>query len=314
MQQPPRIRGVLAPVVTPFTRDLRPDPARFIAHCCWLLGQNCGLAAFGTNSEANSLSVDERIALLDALLAAGLDPARMMPGTGCCALTDSVRLTEHAVKAGCAGVLMLPPFYYKDISEDGLYRHFAEIVERVGDARLRIYLYHIPPVAVVGITPQLVERLMKRYPSTIAGMKDSSGDWHHTKTMLDAFATSGFDVFSGSEPFLLAGMRHGAAGCISATANVNPAAIDRLYQEWRSADADRHQEALDAVRKTVGQYGMIPALKQVIAHYANDPEWVTVRPPLTELTTAQAQRVIEGLKQLGFTMPGIGRAAAKSTV
>jgi 4-hydroxy-tetrahydrodipicolinate synthase len=314
MQQSLRIRGVLAPVVTPFTRDLSPDPERFIAHCRWLLGQHCGLAVFGTNSEANSLSVDERMALLDALLAAGLDPARLMPGTGCCALTDSVRLTEHAVKAGCAGVLMLPPFYYKDVSEDGLYRHFAEVVERVGDARLRIYLYHIPPVAVVGITPQLVERLMKSYPSAIAGMKDSSGDWHNTKTMLDAFATSGFDVFPGSEPFLLAGMKHGAAGCISATANVNPAAIDRLYREWRSADADRQQEALNAVRKTVGQYVMIPALKQVIAHYANDPEWVTVRPPLTELTAAQAQGVIEGLKQLGFEMPGIGRAATKAVV
>jgi 4-hydroxy-tetrahydrodipicolinate synthase len=314
MKQTPRIRGVLAPVVTPFKCDLSPDPERFIAHCRWLLGQNCGLAVFGTNSEANSLSVEERMALLDALLAAGLDPARMMPGTGCCALTDSVRLTEHAVKAGCAGVLMLPPFYYKDVTEDGLYRHFAEVIERVGDARLRIYLYHIPPVAVVGITPQLVERLMKRYPSTTAGMKDSSGDWHHTKTMLDAFATSGFDVFPGSEQFLLAGMRHGAAGCISATANVNPAAIDRLYQEWRSADTDRQQEALNAVRKTVGQYAMIPALKQVIAHYANDPEWLTVRPPLAELTTAQAQHVIVGLKQLGFDMPGIGRAAAKSAI
>jgi len=314
MQQPSRIRGVLAPVVTPFTRDLSPDPERYSAHCRWLLGQNCGLAVFGTNSEANSLSVEERIALLEALLAAGLDPARMMPGTGCCALTDSVRLTQHAVKAGCGGVLMLPPFYYKDVTEDGLYRHFAEVVERVGDARLRIYLYHIPPVAVVGITPQLVERLLKRYPSAIAGMKDSSGDWHNTKTMLDAFAASGFDVFPGSESFLLAGMRHGAAGCISATANVNPAAIDRLYQEWRGVDADLQQEALNAVRQTVGQYVMIPALKQVIARYANDPAWVTVRPPLTELTAAQAQQVIAGLKQLGFDMPGIGRVAAQTAL
>src|SRR5262245_44057308 len=145
MKQAQRIRGVLSPVVTPFNRDLSPDPRRFIAHCQWLLTQNCGLAVFGTNSEANSLSVNERIALLDALLAADVDPSRMMPGTGCCALTDTVRLTEHAVKAGCAGVLMLPPFYYKDVSEDGLYRNFAEVVERVGDSRLRIYLYHIPP-------------------------------------------------------------------------------------------------------------------------------------------------------------------------
>jgi 4-hydroxy-tetrahydrodipicolinate synthase len=250
------------------------------------------------------------MALLEALLAAGVDPARMMPGTGCCALTDSVRLTEHAVKAGCAGVLMLPPFYYKDVTDNGLYRHFAEVIERVGDARLRIYLYHIPPVAVVGITPTLVERLMKRYPSAVAGMKDSSGDWNNTKTMLDAFAASGFDVFPGSESFLLAGLRHGAVGCISATANVNPGAIDRLYREWHSADADRQQEALNDVRKTVGQYVMIPGLKQVIAHYAHDPAWVTVRPPLTELTAAQAQQVLAGLQQLGFTMPGLERVAA----
>src|SRR4249920_3683915 len=246
MDQALRIRGVLSPVVTPFTRDLRPDPQRFIAHCRWLLSQNCGLAVFGTNSEANSLSVNERIALLDSLLAADVDPWRMMPGTGCCALTDTVRLTEHAVKAGCAGVLMLPPFYYKDVSDDGLFRNFSEVIERVGDARLRIYLYHIPPVAVVGITPRLVERLMKAYPSAIAGMKDSSGDWNNTKVFLDAFAKQGFDVFVGSETFLLANMRANGAGCISATANVNPAPIDKLYREWQNGDAPAQQEALNA--------------------------------------------------------------------
>jgi len=309
MKQPQRIRGVLSPVVTPFNKDLSPDSGRFIAQCRWLLTQNCGLAVFGTNSEANSLSANERIALLDALLAADVDPARMMPGTGCCALTDTVRLTEHAVKAGCAGVLMLPPFYYKDVSEEGLYRNFSEVVERVGDARLKIYLYHIPPVAVVGITTGLVERLLKKYPTAIAGMKDSSGDWNNTKTFLDAFAKSGFDIFPGSESFLLAGLRNGGVGCISATANVNPAAIDKLYREWKNSDADQQQEALNVVRKTVGQYVMIPALKAVVAHYSNDPQWATVRPPLTELTAAQAKSVIDGLKKLGFDMPGLADAA-----
>jgi len=312
MKVPQRIRGVLSPVVTPFSKDLSPDAARFIAQCHWLLSQNCGLAVFGTNSEANSLSVNERIALLDALLAADVDPSRMMPGTGCCALTDTVRLTEHAVKAGCAGVLMLPPFYYKDVTEEGLYRNFSEVVERVGDARLRIYLYHIPPVAVVGITPGLVERLLKKYPTAIAGMKDSSGDWSNTKIFLDAFAKSGFDIFPGSESFLLAGLRGGGAGCISATANVNPAAIDKLYREWKNADADQQQEALNAVRKATGQYIMIPALKQVIAHFANDPDWCTVRPPLTELTAAQTKNVIDSLKKLGFEMPGLAQAHAKA--
>jgi len=310
MNEQKRIKGLLSPVVTPFKSDLSIDPERLVAQCRWLITQNCGLAVFGTNSEANSLSVNERIALLDALLAGGVDPSRMMPGTGCCALPDTVRLTEHAVKAGCAGVLMLPPFYYKGVSEDGLFRSFAEVIERVGDARLRIYLYHIPPVAVVGITPKLVERLLKAYPTAIAGMKDSSGDWNNTKTMLDAFAKSGFDVFVGSESFLLANMRNGGAGCISATANVNPAAIDKLYREWQGSDADAQQAALDAVRTTVGQYVMIPALKEVVAHYADDPAWVTVRPPLVGLTQAQAASVIDGLTKLNFTMPGLKRAKA----
>ena len=308
MKDSKRIKGVLAPVVTPFKADYSADHHRFVAQCKWMLTQGSGLAVFGTNSEANSLSANERIALLESLLQAGVDPARMMPGTGCCAFTDTVRLTEHAVKAGCAGVLMLPPFYYKDVTEEGLFRTFSEIVERVGDARLQIYLYHIPPVAVVGITPKLVERLLKRYPKAIAGMKDSSGDWNNTKTFLDAFAKQGFDIFVGSESFLLANMRNNGAGCISATANVNPAAIDKLYREWKNADADAQQAALDVVRKTTGQYVMIPSLKAVIAHYANDPEWATVRPPLVELTAPQAKTVVDGLLKLGFDMPGLAKA------
>jgi 4-hydroxy-tetrahydrodipicolinate synthase len=229
-----RIRGVLAPVVTPFKADLSPDRQRFIRHCQWLLSHNCGLAVFGTNSEANSMATEERSMLLDALVAAGIDPSRMMPGTGCCSITETVELTAHAVKHGCAGVLMLPPFYYKKVSEEGLYRYFSEVVQRVGDARLKIYLYHIPPVAIVGVTPKLVERLLKAYPNAIAGMKDSSGDWNNTKTFLDAFAKNGFDVFVGSESFLLANMRSGGVGTISATANVNPAAIDALYQSAKN--------------------------------------------------------------------------------
>src|ERR1700720_695483 len=218
-----RIRGVLAPVVTPFRADLSPDRERFIAHCKWLLSRNCGLAVFGTTSEANSLAAEERSTLLDALVAAGVDTSRMMPGAGCCSITETVKLTSQAVKHGCAGVLMLPPFYYKDVSEEGLYRYFSEVVQRVGDTRLRIYLYHIPPVAVVGITAGLVERLLKSYPNAIAGMKDSSGDWNNTRIFLEAFAVragravSGFDVFVGSESFLLAGMRNGGVGTISAT-------------------------------------------------------------------------------------------------
>ncbi|MGE0560149.1 MAG: dihydrodipicolinate synthase family protein [Burkholderiales bacterium] len=306
MSKTQRIKGVLAPVVTPFDKDLNPDTARFIAHCKWLISQGSGLAAFGTNSEANSLSFNERTALLDALLTAGVDPSRMMPGTGCCALTDSVRLTEHAVKAGCAGVLMLPPFYYKGVSDEGLYRNYSEIIERVGDDRLRIYLYHIPPVAVVGITPKLVERLLKKYPTAIAGMKDSSGDWNNTKVFLDNFAKQGFDMFVGSESFLLANMRNGGAGCISATANVNPGPIDRLYREWQNADADAQQKALDVARNTFGRkYLMIAALKAGVAHYSGDDQWCTVRPPLLELTKEERASLAAELKAIDFDMPGL---------
>ena len=305
MNQADRISGVLSPVVTPFKADLSPDPARFVRQCRWLLSQNVGLAVFGTNSEANSLSVDEKIDLLDHLVAAGLDPARMMPGTGACALPDSVRLTAHAVKAGCGGVLMLPPFYYKGVSEDGLFRSFAEVIERVADERLRVYVYHIPPVSQVPITLPLIERLLKAYGGTVAGVKDSSGDWGNTKAMLDTFAASGFDVFAGSETFLLANMRGGGKGCISATANVNPGPIARLCASWTGADADAQQARLDEIRGVFQKFPMIPALKAAIAHHGGDPAWATVRPPLVGLGREPAAALLADLDRRGFTMPGL---------
>ena len=305
MNRTDRITGVLSPVVTPFKADFSPDAERFVRQCRWLLSQNVGLAVFGTNSEANSLSVEEKVELLDRLVAAGLDPARMMPGTGHCALTDSVRLTAHAAKAGCGGVLMLPPFYYKGVSDEGLFRSFAEVIERVGDPRLRVYVYHIPPVSQVPITLTLIERLLKAYPGTVAGVKDSSGDWSNTKAMLDAFAPSGFDVFAGSETFLLANMRGGGKGCISATANVNPGPIARLYATWQGADADVQQARLDEIRGTFQKFPMIPALKAAIAHYGGDPAWATVRPPLVNLAADSAAALASELDKRGFTMPGL---------
>jgi 4-hydroxy-tetrahydrodipicolinate synthase len=302
---PTRLRGVLSPVVTPFDRNLKPDGERLARHCRWLLDNDVGLAVFGTNSEANSMSVAEKLALLDQLVAAGVPAARMMPGTGCCALTDSVEMTRHAVGLGCGGVLMLPPFYYKGVSDDGLFRSYAEIIERVGDERLRVYLYHIPPVAQVSISLALIERLLKAYPGTIAGIKDSSGDWNNTQAMLERFQPRGFDVFAGSETFLLATLRGGGAGCISATANVNPAAIARLAGTWQAADADGQQAALDAVRKVFQSMPMIPALKAAVAHYSGDASWGTVRPPLVALTEEQVRGLITTLEPTGFSMPGL---------
>lgn len=305
MDNPARITGVLSPVVTPFRRDLSPDPERLAGHCRWLLSNNVGLAVFGTNSEANSLSVDEKIELLDELVSRGIEPARLMPGTGCCALPDTVRLSAHAVKNGCAGVLMLPPFYYKGVSDDGLFRNFAEVIERVGDSRLRIYLYNIPPVSQVAITIPLIERLLAAYPGIIAGAKDSSGDWSNTKSYIDNFARHDFDVFPGSESFLLQGLQSGGVGCISATANVNPAAIANLFSTWRSENADAQQQRLNLIRGIFASYPMIPALKAAIAHHGGDTSWLTVRPPLVELTEVQKDSLMSELEAADFTMEGL---------
>ena len=301
-----RLAGVLAPVLTPFAADLAPDAGRLVRHCRWLLDHGCAaLAPFGTTSEANSLSVDERERLLEALVEGGIPPARLMPGTGCCALPDSVRLTAHAVRRGCAGVLMLPPFYYKAVTDDGLFRAFAQVIKRVGDNRLRVYLYHIPPVAQVGIGPKLVERLVRAYPRTVAGMKDSSGDFENTKIVLELLAKDGFDVFVGTEKLLLANLRAGGAGCITATGNVNAAAIDRLFRGWRSPEADRLQEEVNGVRAAVEKLPVIPALKAIVAHHARDPAWLTVRPPLVELASDAREALLAELGARGFAMPGL---------
>src|SRR5262245_4671529 len=302
-----RLRGVLAPVVTPFKRDFSPDARRLARHCKWLLAHGCsGLAVFGTNSEANSLAADERMALLESLVESGVPAAQLMPGTGCCALTESVRLTAHAVNLGCSGVLMLPPFYYKGVPDEGLFRNFATVIDRVADDRLQLYLYHIPPVAQVPITLPLVERLLKAYPRTVAGVKDSSGDWGNTKALIDAFAKQGFDVFAGSEVFLLRNMRAGGVGCITAGANINPHGIDHVYRNWQSPDAEALQTGVDSVRHILqSQVSMIPALKATIAHYADDADWGTVRPPLVELTLEERAKLVSELLAAGFDMPGI---------
>ena len=287
------LAGVLAPVLTPFDDRLEPDLPRFLAHCRKLLANGCdGLAVFGTTSEANSLSLEERERMLEALLKDGVDPARLMPGTGCSALPDTVRLTRKAVQAGCAGVLMLPPFYYKNISDDALFRSFAEAIERVADPRLRIFLYHIPQVSAVPIPLTVIERLRAAYPSIVVGLKDSSGDWDNTRSILEAFP--GFRVFVGSEKFLLQNLRAGGAGCITATANFNAPAIARLYAEWRSLDAERLQAEVDQVREIFQSFPLIAALKAALG-------WPAVRPPLLQLTPAQQVQLLARLGPIPYT-------------
>jgi 4-hydroxy-tetrahydrodipicolinate synthase len=216
----------------PVHEDFSIDVERFMVHARWLLEQGChGLALFGTTSEANSFSVDERMALLEAALAAGIEPERLMVGTGCCALTDSERLTRHAVDNGCLKVLMLPPFYYKGVSDAGLYRSYATVIDRIGNDDLRVLFYHFPKLSGVPITAGLIELLLADYPGIIAGLKDSSGDWSNTADLIERFPE--MSIFPGSERYLLQGLRHGGAGCITATANVNAAGARGVWDARR---------------------------------------------------------------------------------
>jgi len=292
-------RGVLVPALTPFHPDLTVDDGRFVDHCRWLLAEGAnGLAVFGTTSEANSLSAAERMSLLERLIEHGVPPGVLMPGTGCCALPDTVALTRHAVERGCFGVLLLPPFYYKGVSDDGIFATIAEVIQRVGDARLRIYLYHIPPMAGVGFSLSLIDRLLKAYPRIVVGLKDSSGDWKNTHALLEAFP--GFEVLPGSETHLLDALRIGGAGCISATANVNAAAIARLMREWRSPDADAMQQEITAVRAAVQKYPMVAANKAILAQLLDAPEWDILRPPLRPLPTEAKAQLFASLEALHF--------------
>lgn len=294
--------GIWAPAVTPLDRDLAPDPGRFTAHLRWLLESGChGVAVFGTTGEANSFSVDERIALLDATLEGGIPAERLMVGTGCCALTDSVRLARHAVESGCARALMLPPFYYKGVSDEALYASYAAVIDRVGHDDLEVFLYHFPKLSGVPITPGLVERLLASpYGRTIKGIKDSSGDPESTLDFVTRFP--GLAVFPGTETLLLSGLEAGGAGCITASANVNAPAIRRVYDAWAagSAEAAGLQAIIGAQRAALQSQAMIPTLKRLLAVAHGDPAWLAVRPPMLQTAEAAAAEQDAALAAAGF--------------
>lgn len=280
MQSP--LSGLWPPVATPFTPDLAFDPERLVAHGKQLLAEGAsGLAILGTTSEANSLTLAERRHAIDACVEAGIAPGQLLPGTGACALDEAAELTRHAGAFGCAGVLLLPPFYYKAVTDDGLFAFVARLIERSGQNPPRIVLYHIPPTAVVGWSPDLVARLIEAFPTIVVGMKDSSGDVEHVAAMIRSFP--GFAVFPGAETHLLRALREGATGCISATANVNARAIAALIANWRDTDADHQQQRINAVRKAAEAGGLIQSVKAILAERYGEDGWRTVRPPLTAL-------------------------------
>lgn len=290
--------GVNAAVLTPMTRDLSPDLDRMEAHCRWLLKNGCnGLAILGTTGEANSFGVGERIAVMEGLVQRGIPAKKLMPGTGTTALTDTVLLTRKAAELGCPGALLLPPFYYKNPSDDGLFTYFSEVVQRVG-GEIRLFLYNFPQQSAVPLGIDLIARLLKAFPGVIKGVKDSSGNWDNTRGYVENFARDGFEVYAGDDSLLLTNLKAGGAGCITAASNLNCAAGARVY-----ADRDeRAQLVLAATRKAVTSVPLIPGLKSLVARNTGDAGWKTIRPPHLPLTAEQETKLFGAFDASGVEL------------
>lgn len=290
------IRGVVVPLLTPFNDDLSIASDLYVSHARWLFTQGCaGIVPFGTTGEALSVGIDERIDAIQSLVDAGIDPSRMIPGTGLSNVTDTARLSRACLDLGCAGVMVLPPFYYKAVTEDGLYRYYVRLLETLGrDAR--IYLYHIPPIAIVGVPTSLVARLHREFPENFVGIKDSSGDWENTKALFDI---DGLIVYPGSEVPLLDALALGGPGCISATANLNTKAIARVIELYGSGQTEAVHELHESVkrfRQIVEKHGPIPAQKRLLALSSGDARWANVRPPLLALSEQEGKELATALR------------------
>lgn len=289
-------RGVIAPNLTPFNDDLSIATDLYVAHGKALLDGPCvALAPFGTTGEALSVASDERIAAIKAMIDAGVDPKRLVPGTGLTNLPETVRLSQACLDMGCAAVMTLPPFYFKGVSDDGLYTYFAELIARIDRAACRIFLYHIPQVAGVGIPIAVATRLRRDFPNEIVGIKDSSGDWENTKALLDI---DGLIVYPGAELPLFEAMALGAPGCISATANLNGKGIAEIIELIARGDLEEARSKFAQVRDvrmTFQDYAPIPAQKRLLAMASGDSRWANVRPPLEAMCEAAGQSLIKDL-------------------
>jgi len=288
------ITGVFCASVTPVTTDLAPDHAAFAAHCRRLLDQGCdGVALLGTTGEANSFSTSERKALLEKAVGDGITPDRLLPGTGVTAWTETLELTKHALSLGVNRVVMLPPFFYKGISDDGLFAVYAEIVERIGDERLQVVLYHIPQFSAVPITFPVIERLRERYPSVFVGIKDSSGDFENMTALVERFP--GLSVLAGADPLMLPLLRKGGAGCITATSNLVARDLSFIYRNYadpaQERAVDEAQQRVVAERTRVSRFAQIASIKALIAQQTGHRSWSVMRPPLLPLTQTEVAQL-----------------------
>lgn len=294
--------GVNAAVLTAMRPDLSVDLDRMAAHCRWLLSQGCnGLGVLGTTGEANSLGLHERMGLMEGLVERGIPARLMLPGCGVPAVTDTVTMARRAGELGCRGVLVLPPFFYKNPSEDGLFAYYSEVVQRVGGA-VQIYFYHFPAQSAVPVTLPLIERLLRAHPGAFRGIKDSTGDFANTKSYVDAFASEGFEVYCGDDGHLHRLLNAGGAGSISAASNVSVAQNARVYANWNTPEGAAAQETLSAMRAAVTSAPLIPGLKALVARHTGDEGWTNIRPPHTRLSTEAAARLFAAFDACGVTL------------
>ena len=291
------IKGVFCAAATPIGEDGAPDLGRMARHASQLISDGCdGVALLGTTGEANSFSVAERQEIVEAMVGAGIPPDRLMPGTGTCAIPDTVALTRHALSLGITCVVMLPPFYYKQPTDEGLFAAYSDVVEKVADPRLRIVLYHFPQMSSIPLGLPLIERLVSRYPETIVGIKDSSGDAANMERMVRALP--GFSVFVGADPLMRDLLAIGAAGCITATSNLVAEQLAIVFRHHadplRKEEVDAAQERIVKMRAIATRFAQIPAIKAMLATRYKDAPWARVRPPLIPLDSAQIAE-LEGL-------------------
>jgi 4-hydroxy-tetrahydrodipicolinate synthase len=294
--------GVNAAVTTAMHDDLSVDLDRTAAHARWLLANGCnGLGILGTTGEANSIGVDERLAMMEGIVERGIPAGVLMPGTGTPALTDTVKLTRRAEELGCRGALLLPPFFYKNPSDDGLFAYFSEVIQRVG-GDIKIYLYHFPAQSAVPFGIDLIGRLLRAYPGKVKGIKDSSGDFANTKAYADHYAKDGFEVYCGDDGALHALLHAGGAGCITAAANVGSAVSAQVYANWDKPEGEQAQVTLAAIRKAVTSAPLIPGLKALVARHTGQSGWTNIRPPHMKLNAADAAKLFAAFDTCGLTL------------
>ena len=285
-------RGIYAAAISPFAEDGSLDAAKLVDYCRWLVSEGgCdGVAPLGTNGEGNSIAFRERLALPAAFIDTGLAADQVIFGTGACATADATALTRAALDAGFPNVLVLPPFYYKSPSEDGLYASFARLIEGVGDNRLRVYLYHFPQMSMTPIPVAVVTRLKADFGPIIAGLKDSSGDFSQTEAFVQS--TGGldgdFDVYPSSEALLFDALAAGCAGIISGSTNAFGAKT-RAARAATGADRDTAIAAVKAARTLATRYPMVATMKRIQAWRTGDAaaiQTMTQSSPTVKLTLA----------------------------